>query len=96
MAEFKVKEGVVVLNGKGYKRGEAIQLSDEQAKRLKAYVEPVEGVQAEAKVAEPGNSLEDLNFDELKALAESKELQVEGTGKNGAVKKDDLINALAE
>lgn len=96
MAEFKVKEGVVVLDGKGYKRGESIQLSDEQAKRLKAYVEPVAAVKAEAKAEQVGNSLEDLNFDELKELAESKELQVEGTGKNGAVKKDDLINALAE
>ena len=96
MAEFKVKEGVVVLNGKGYKRGEAIQLSDEQAKRLKAYVEPVEVAQAEAKMNESGTRAEDLTFDELKQLADAQGLQVEGTGKNGAVKKDDLINALAE
>lgn len=96
MAEFKVKEGVVVLDGKGYKRGESIQLSDEQANRLKEYVEPVAAVKAEDKAEQVGNSLEDLSFDELKALAESKELQVEGTGKNGAVKKDDLINALSE
>lgn len=96
MAEFKVKEGVVVLNGKGYKRGEAIQLSVEQAKRLKAYVEPVEAAQAEVKMNEPGTKAEDLTFDELKQLADAQGLQVEGTGKNGAVKKDDLINALAE
>ena len=96
MAEFKVTNGVVVMNGKGVKRGETINLNEAQAARLKAHVEPVEVAQAENKAAEPGNSLEDLNFDELKALAESKELQVEGTGKNGAVKKDDLINALAE
>lgn len=96
MAEFKVKNGVVVLNGKGYKRGESIQLSDEQAERLTAYVEPLEAVQAEDKLNEVGTKAEDLTFDELKQLAEAQGLQVEGTGKNGAVKKDDLINALAE
>lgn len=96
MTKFKVTSGVVVLGGKGYKRGENIELSDEQGKRLKAYVEPIEAVKAEAKAAEPGNTLAELSFEELKALAESKGLDVEGTGKNGAVKKDDLLNALAE
>lgn len=40
------------------------------------------------------DNLEAMHFEDLKAEAEEKGLQVEGTGKNGAIKKEDYIKAL--
>lgn len=96
MAEFKVTNGVIVLGGKSYKRDDIVDLNDQQAERLSPYIASVEVSKAEAKAAEAGNSLSDLTFDELKSLADSKDVEVEGTGKNGAIKKVDLLKALSE
>lgn len=41
-----------------------------------------------------GDNLEATSFEDLKAIADKKGLQVEGTGKNGAIKKEDYIKAL--
>ena len=40
------------------------------------------------------DNLEATSFEELKSLADKKGLHVEGTGKNGAIKKEDYIKAL--
>lgn len=50
------------------------------------------------KVTEPKqkkkNELEEKNMTELKEIADEKDLEVIGTGKNGAIKKEDYIKAL--
>ena len=48
--------------------------------------------QAQDKVV--NDNIEDMNFDDLKAVADKKGLSVEGTGKNGAIKKEDYVKAL--
>lgn len=40
------------------------------------------------------DNLEKANFEDLKKEVEKRGLHVEGTGKNGAIKKEDYINAL--
>lgn len=58
-------------------------LSGDKVKTLK---------QAQDKVV--SDSLEKSTFEDLKKEVEKKGLNVEGTGKNGAIKKEDYINAL--
>lgn len=45
--------------------------------------------------AEP-KGISDKNMNELRDLAKEKEIEVEGTGKNGAVTKGDLVKALTD
>lgn len=48
--------------------------------------------QAQDKVV--SDNFESMNFDDLKKEVDKKGLHVEGTGKNGAIKKEDYIKAL--
>lgn len=48
--------------------------------------------QAQDKVV--NDNIEDMGSEDLKATAEKQGLQVKGTGKNGAIKKEDYVNAL--
>lgn len=92
MANYTVKTGagIIVKNGKGYGAGESIDLTDAQYARLKDKVDT-----KEAQAVEQGEiKAEDLTFDELKSLVDEQDLEVTGTGKNGAIKKADLLNAL--
>lgn len=92
MAKYKVKEGIIVHNGKRYARDEEIDLTPTQADRLEKYIYSKES--SKAKEKSDTTPLSDMTVDELKALAESKGLDVVGTGKGGSVKKVDLVNAL--
>lgn len=91
MAKYTVKKGVIVLDGKGYYKDEVIELSAQQYEKLKEYVNS-----EEAEKVESGEvALDTLKVEELRQLALDKNVEVTGTGKDGSVKKEDLINALS-
>jgi len=94
MPKFTVKYGVVLLDGKAHHQGDSVTLTNKQAERLSQFVEAKDVTETKTDLQSGAQSLEDMNFNELKALAEESGLVVEGTGKNGAVKKDDYLNAL--
>jgi hypothetical protein len=51
---------------------------------------------AKVEAAPPEEGYSSLGMKELKNLAEERDLEIEGTGKNGAIKKDDYVKALNE
>lgn len=79
-------EDIVVHAGKVGVHGEEIQLTEVQARRLE------ELGAVKAKGAPLG--YEEQDVEALKALAKERGLDVKGSGANGGVVKDDLIQAL--
>jgi hypothetical protein len=76
--------------------GETVELSDKQAARLKQFgpLQP-DGTRGPAvKPAGEDKSNDELTVEELKAKADEAGVTVSGSGANGAVLKDDLVNAL--
>lgn len=68
--------------------GEPVELTDDQLKRLRA---------AGAKVSEQeAEDYSALSKDDLEKEAASRGLEVEGSGADGNVVKDDLVSALEE
>jgi hypothetical protein len=76
----------VVYQTKLAYHGEEIELNEYEARRL-------EGLGA-VKPADAPKGYAELSVDELQAEADSRGLSVEGSGADGNVLKDDLINAL--
>lgn len=81
--------GAVGLNGRVYRAGseEALQKAADEAGVDLAddrFAGQIEGVQA----------LEDMEKDDLQALADERGMEVKGTGAGGNVLKSDLVKAL--
>lgn len=81
-------------NKKEFTRGEKFKGSADRVNELisKGYLGGGKAVVDKAKEEE--SELSTLGMAELKAKADDAGLTVEGTGKGGAVKKEDYINAL--
>lgn len=95
MEKYTVESGVIVKAGKGYKKGETIELTDKQAEGLKGRIKKAEVKETEVAVANNEKNYADMTVDELKALTDADEsIEVVGTGKNGTIKKEDYITAL--
>ncbi|MCG1009228.1 hypothetical protein J4760_04070 [Salinicoccus sp. ID82-1] len=95
MEKYTVESGVIVKAGKGYKKGETIELTDKQAEGLKGRIKKAEVKETEAAVANNETSYKDMTMEQLKALTDADEtIEVVATGKNGAFKKEDYITAL--
>lgn len=95
---FKVSEPVM-----GYVEGEEPTIIDLDEERETEYLEDgsltyVSGDEPRsvdvAPVADTTTGYQDMTVDELKALATQRELEIEGSGSNGNVLKEDYIEAL--
>ncbi|AKG74368.1 hypothetical protein [Salinicoccus halodurans] len=64
---------------------------NEKLLNLGTVLEPVEEDNQEAS---DGIDIKDLSVDELKSLVEENDIEVDGTGKNGNIVRDDLEKAL--
>lgn len=76
--------------------GEQVALSDEQAKRLSELgpMRPDGSRGPAVKPADAPASYDEMTVPELEDLAKERDLDVRGSGANGAVLKEDLVNAL--
>lgn len=108
--KVEVKKGVIISNGKTFRKGDALELEDAKAERLvelgvAEYTD--EEVEEVAEVVEAEDveqddtqadekSLDEMTVSELKEIAKEKGVEVVGSGAKGAVTKVDLIEALAE
>lgn len=68
------------------RQGETIELTDAQAARLQDL--------GAVKPADEPLSYNEMNTKQLKALADERSVQVQGSGANGAVLDQDIVNAL--
>lgn len=89
MPKVYVDKGTVIKDGKAY-FNEYLELSDAEYENVKDLVT----LDVAIKNDNGSVVLEDLTKPELEALAKDKGIVVEGTGKDGAVLKDDLLEAL--
>lgn len=94
--QYKVLSGIITKEGKSYRLGTVIELTDDQAKRMGSRVEEfkVTDKTDAAELEDAEVKAEDLTMDQLKSIVERDGLEVVGTGKNGAIKKEDYITAL--
>lgn len=94
--QYKVLSGIITKEGKSYRLGTVIELTDDQAKRMGSRVEEfkVTDKTDAAELDRTDVKAEDLTMDQLKSIVERDGLEVVGTGKNGAIKKEDYITAL--
>lgn len=94
--QYKVLSGIITKEGKSYRLGTVIELTDDQAKRMGSRVEEfkVTDKTDAAELDRTDVNAEDLTMDQLKSIVERDGLEVVGTGKNGAIKKEDYITAL--
>lgn len=94
--QYKVLSGIITKEGKSYRLGTVIELTDDQAKRMGSRVEEfkVTDKTDAAELERTDVKVEDLTMDQLKSIVERDGLEVVGTGKNGAIKKEDYITAL--
>lgn len=92
--EVRVKShGMVLHNGQSYWHGETFTMPASLLELNKNSVEVV-GTKATPQSQEV-KPLDELSVTELKELVKSRGIEVVGTGKNGAVRKEDLIHALS-
>ena len=96
MAKYIVEKGIVLVDGKSYRLNDEVELTDKQAKDLGDSVKSVTAKKAKQKADNGVTPYDDMKRDELIQLAEDLNIEVEGTGKNGAIKNEDYINALKE
>ncbi|TDM32727.1 hypothetical protein ETI03_03235 [Macrococcoides canis] len=89
MPKVYVDKGTVIKDGKAY-FNEYLELSDAEYENVKDLVT----LDVAIKNDNGSVVLEDLTKAELEALAKDKGIVVEGSGKDGAVLKDDLLEAL--
>lgn len=89
MPKVYVDKGTVIKDGKAY-FNEYLELSDAEYENVKDLVT----LDVAIKNDNGSVVLEDLTKAELEALAKDKGIEVVGTGKDGAVLKDDLLEAL--
>lgn len=90
MFERRVKKGFTCkITKEPFIKGSKFSSDDEE--RIN---ELIESGHLEGDKVTPKPKVSDKTMTELKELAEEKGIEVEGTGKNGAVKKDDLVKAL--
>lgn len=94
--QYKVLSGIITKEGKSYRLGTVIELTEDQAKRMGSRVEEfkVTDKTDAAELDRTDVNAEDLTMDQLKSIVERDGLEVVGTGKNGAIKKEDYITAL--
>ncbi|ULG70874.1 hypothetical protein [Macrococcus brunensis] len=83
-------DNLIVHEGKGYTRHAEIELTQEQYENVKADVLP----KSVEELDNGEKSVEDLTKAELEALSAERGIEVVGTGKDGAVLKEDLVKAL--
>lgn len=82
------RERINELVKKGNISGDELKtLKEVQEEADEKSKEKYEGIKDEIKA-------EDMTMDELRQVVESEGLEVEGTGKNGAIKKEDYVKAL--
>ncbi|WP_414049779.1 E3 binding domain-containing protein [Macrococcus animalis] len=89
MVKVYANKGTVIHEGKAH-FNEYLELTDEQYENVKDLVT----LDVTMKNDNGTVALEDLTKAELETLAKEKGLEVVGTGKDGAVLKDDLLEAL--
>ncbi len=89
MPKVYVDKGTVIKDGKLY-FNEYLELTDAEYENVKDLVTTDVALKDEKGEV----VVEDLTKTELEALAAEKGIEVEGTGKDGAVLKDDLLKAL--
>lgn len=94
--QYKVLSGIITKEGKSYRLGTVIELTEDQAKRMGSRVEEfkVTDKTDAAELEDAEVKAEDLTMDQLKSIVKRDGLEVVGTGKNGAIKKEDYITAL--
>lgn len=90
MAQFKVVDGLVLHKNKAYNIGDLIELNEQEYNNVKDVVVSVQG-----EAVQKGDvDIAELTKVELEALVAEKGIEVVGSGKDGAVLKEDLVNAL--
>lgn len=89
MPKVYVDKGTVIKDGNAY-FNEYLELSDAEYENVKDLVT----LDVAIKNDNGSVVLEDLTKAELEALAKDKGIEVKGTGKDGSVLKDDLLEAL--
>lgn len=89
MPKVYVDKGTVIKEGKAH-FNEYLELTDAEYENVKDLVT----LDVAIKNDNGSVVLEDLTKAELEALAKDKGIVVEGTGKDGSVLKDDLLEAL--
>lgn len=91
MTECKVIDGNIIVNGELYSKGDTVELSNEQASKLKAYVQVTKPA---SKPQTKTVNYDDYTVSQLEALVKKQNIEIEATGKNGRPVRQDYIDAL--